>query len=260
MPAHWHFNGVSIFLVANIPGRTNRVGNPSLDFTRLDHLPTVANAEFEGERLERLRGTYQVSLEHGESRPMTVLECFPANRRSKARARDARKLRDDFLGLKEDTAVLLEFLNYCGAWEDSFYLGQWFAERDLGSESEKRRPSFTVSPYYFWEYRRLLRRRLEDASREPASWFASTITPPALERIPEYPFHSFRIAYTLQAIEASFTIDLLKQVPMSLCARENCRKPYFVTRNGKIFCSEKCARCMVSWRARAKERVEQSKG
>jgi hypothetical protein len=36
-------------------------------------------------------------------------------------------------------------------------------------------------------------------------------------------------------LEASFTFDLLKEVPMALCAREDCRKPYFVTHKRKIF-------------------------
>jgi hypothetical protein len=135
------------------------------------------------------------------SSTMTVLECLSSNQRFKPRPCDPRKLRNDFLGLKEDTESLLAFLNHYGAWQVGFYDGAW----DVIQNTSK-----TVSPYYFWHYRAQLRRRLEEASLKPATWFTSSMGPAALHRIPEYPLHSYLVSYALDAIEASFTLAFLE--------------------------------------------------
>jgi hypothetical protein len=65
------------------------------------------------------------------SSTMTVLECLSSNQRFKPRPCDPRKLRNDFLGLKEDTESLLAFLNHYGAWQVGFYDGAWDVIRTL---------------------------------------------------------------------------------------------------------------------------------
>jgi hypothetical protein len=244
-------------LLAEIPGRINRVGNVSQIRFADDHLPAATKETLQS-------GAIRLPFDSDEpphsSRILTVLECHPGNSHVRAQKYDPRQLRERFLSLKEDTVALLEFLNEYGAWGDHFAFGRWFGESGLGKDEWKPRPAYLVPPHYFWHYRSSLRNRLEEATKNPARWFASTLDPPALQRIPDYPFHSYRIGFALEALEASVTFDLLKDVPMLLCAREDCRNPYFLSRPDKIFCSEKCARCVVTRRGRALKKAQQPKG
>jgi hypothetical protein len=212
----------------------------------VEDLPANLKPKFTEKQLNRLASGGGLPL-RPEWKAINVFECIFSS--AKPRRCDPRELRDHFFGLKEDQVSLLEFLNRYGAWQDAFHKGP-LAEA----------PSRFVSPLYFWHYRAQLRRLLEEASRDPAKWFASTITQTQfiLQQIPKYPFHSYDVAYARDAIEASFTFDLMKRVPISFCAREDCRKPYFVTRKSKKFCSEMCARRMVMRRARLRTRDDQT--
>jgi hypothetical protein len=224
--------------------RQNRAGGPIRMSIPLEHLPPdrrerIQNGDFRGVPASKL----------------SVLECQPSDGQESKRV-DPRRLRDEFFNLEEEPDGLMRFLNRYGAWVDDFRFGGWTERRIPPRPIAK--PLVPVG--YFWHYRTLLARRLEAAGRRPESWFDSTTEPLALLRIPKYPYHSHRVAYIKDAIEMSFTIDFLKQTPISLCAREDCRKPYVVTRPGKTFCSEKCARCVVMRRARALNRTIRSRG
>ena len=263
-PDYWHCGGTRISLCGTVLGRTNRSGDPKKVFIKLDQLPPLAKPEFAGKRLDLLRRTCEAPLQPEEREEITILECLPPGRKSKPRRCDPRKLRDEFLGLKEDTSALLKFLNRYGAWGYEFDFGRWkfgwrWGLQPQGSRVETGCSSpYTVPPDSFWQYRALLRERLERAVREPATWFSSTMDLPPLKLIPEYPFHTSHIAYAQEAIEVSFTFDFAKKEPLSLCAREDCRRLFRVTRTGRKFCSEKCARCVVTRKGRLRKRVEQS--
>lgn len=248
-PVAWSWQEDWVALVVQIPGRGRE--DPKEAHVNLDHLPSALKPDFPEERVNLLKENLVLRLQRNELRAMTVFEYLAEDRLDNPQPCDPRGLRDEFLDLKEDTEALLKFLNDRGAWQDGFHAGMW----DFARNSAK-----IVSPYYFWHYRTLLRKRIEEATREPATWFASTVGAASLHRIPQYPFHSCRISYLLDAIELSVTLDLLKDVPMSLCARDDCRKAYFVTRKSRKFCSEECARCMVMRRARAKKKIEKSEG
>lgn len=263
-PNYWHFDGRNINLCTTVVGRTNQNGDPKKVFIRLEQLPCMARPEFAGDRLEQLTRTYGAPLEPDEQGAITILECLPADRKSKPRRCDPLKLRDEFLTLKEDTSALLKFLNYYGAWGHKFTFGRWKfgwqldvgPQRSLGGTGSSH--PYPVPPHSFWQYRTLLRERIARAVCEPATWFSSTTNLPTLKLIPEYPFHACHIPFAQEAIEVSFAFDFVKQEPHSLCAREDCRRLFRVTRNGKIFCCESCARCVVTRRARSRKRAEQS--
>jgi hypothetical protein len=240
-----------------------------------DHLPRTVQSVLDGNRPDLLRHppTRNLSKNAQELEEIILFECHPtqpANRKDNRTNRDYRSIRDDFLSLKEDTESLLDFLNRHGLWgEFSGYERnyhewnpQWAPKRPREKQRNPnaRGPRVIVPPGYFWHYRALLQERLEKASQDPATWFASTTAFPALQPIPEYPFFGCSVGCARDAIEASFSFDFLKQVPTSLCAREDCRKLFFVTRQGKKFCSEKCARCVVMRRSRALEKDHQLRG
>jgi hypothetical protein len=258
-PEYWHCGYTGISLCATVLGR-----EPKEVFIQLDQLPPLARPEFSGERLDRLTRTYEAALRQEERGEITIFECLPAGTQSKPRHCDPRGLRDEFLGLKEDTLALMKFLNRYGAWGYGFRFGRWQSDwlsgmRPEGSRVATGRSStYTVPPHYFWQYRALLRKRLEQAVQEPATWFSSTMDLPPLQLIPDYPFHMCHIAYAQEAIEVSFAFDFAKNEQLSLCGREDCRRLFRVTRTGRKFCSEKCARCMVTRRKRLRNRVKQS--
>jgi hypothetical protein len=172
-----------------------------------------------------------------------------------------RDLRQQFFDLAEDTEDLLKFLNRFGAWSYRKEYGYWRGEH-LDADIEDRRsfPKFIELPDHFWSFRSYLKARIGEASADLSTWFDGLFEFPRLEQIPTYPYHSISLSYIEEALITSLSLQLLQEVRLALCARPDCRKPFSITRKDKIFCSEKCARCMVTRRGRAKRRIEQSKG
>jgi hypothetical protein len=200
-------------------------------------------------------------LQGDEEREITLLECTPASRVTLGPECDLRDLRQQFFDLAEDTEDLLKFLNRFGAWNYRKEYGYWRSEH-LDADSEDRRsfPKFIELPDHFWSFRSYLKRRIEKASDDLSTWFNGLLEPPRLEQIPTYPYHAISLSYVEEGLITSLSLELLREVRLALCARPDCRKPFSITRTGKLFCSEKCARCMVTRRGRAKRRIEQSKG
>jgi hypothetical protein len=200
-------------------------------------------------------------LEGDEDREITLLECTPADRAKLGPECELRELRQQFFDLAENTEDLLQFLKRFGAWNYRKVSGHWMREGSYAEDEDRcDYPWFIESPNYFWSYRDYLKRRIEEASADLSTWFNGLNEFPRLEQIPTYPYHSISLSYIEEGLITSLSLQLLQEVRLALCARPDCRKPFSITRKDKIFCSEKCARCMVTRRGRAKKRIEQLKG
>ena len=255
-PLHWnvvpgHLYDVSLSIGIRGLERVVEIPVGDLPFThRLDP-----------KRQRELKRLLVLPVEGDEEREITLLECTPARLGTLGPECDLRDLRQQFFDLVEDDEDLLKFLNRFGAWNYRKDNGFWYGEDD-NSDIEDRRsfPKFIESPEHFWSFRDHLKRRIEKASDDLWTWFDGLVEPLRLEQIPTYPYHAVGLSYVEKGLITSLSLELLGEVRLALCARPDCRKPFSITRNGKLFCSEKCARCMVTRRGRAKKRIEQSKG
>ena len=263
-PLHWkftkHFGGeVSLSIrIQDLKSRTTKERVVDITF---DDLPVTHRTKFGAKRLRELKGLHVWPLEGDEEREITLLECIPASREELGPEYELRDLKQQFFDLTKDTEDLLQFLNRFGAWKYRKSYGHWVGEH-LDADVEDRRAYswFIESPNYFWLHRDYLKGRIEEASADLSTWFDGLYEFPRLEQIPTYPYHSISLSYIEEGLITSLSLQLLQEVRLALCARPDCRKPFSVTRNDKIFCSDKCARCMVTRRGRAKKRIENSKG
>jgi hypothetical protein len=262
-PLHWNFaeHVGDVCLSIGIRGFKSRGAKERVVEIPLNDLPATHKTRFDAKRLRELKRLLVLPLQGDEEREITLLECTPASRVTLGPECDLRDLRQQFFDLAEDTEDLLKFLNRFGAWNYRKEYGYWRREH-LDADSEDRRsfPKFIELPDHFWSFRSYLKRRIEKASDDLSTWFNGLVEPPRLEQIPTYPYHAISLSYVEEGLITSLSLELLREVRLALCARPDCRKPFSITRAGKLFCSEKCARCMVTRRGRAKKRIEQSKG
>jgi hypothetical protein len=263
-PLHWKFTEefggeVSLSIrIQDLKSRTTKERAVDIPFR---DLPATHRTRFGAKRLRELKRLHVLPLEGDEDQEITLLECTPADRAELGPECDLRDLRQQFFDLAENTEDLLQFLKRFGAWNYRKASGYWMGEH-LDADAEDRRAYswFIEAPDYFWSHRNYLKRRIEEASADLSTWFDGLHEFPRLEQIPTFPYHSISLSYIEEGLITSLSLQLLQEVRLALCARPDCRKPFSITRKDKIFCSEKCARCMVTRRGRAKKRIENSKG
>jgi hypothetical protein len=262
-PLHWNFaeHVGDVCLSIGIRGLKSRGAKERVVEIPLNDLPARHKTRFDPKRLRELKRLLVLPLQGDEEREITLLECTPASLVTLGPECDLRDLRQQFFDLAESTEDLLQFLNRFGAWNYRKHYDYWGRE-PLDADSEDRRAflGFIESPGYFWSYRNYLKRRIEEASVDLSTWFNGLEESPRLEQIPTYPYHAISLSYVEEGLITSLSLELLREVRLALCARPDCRKPFSKTRKDKVFCSEKCARCMVTRRGRVKKRIEHPKG
>ena len=259
-PLHWKFaedfgGEVSLSIrIQDLKSRTTK--ERAVDIPFYD-LPATHRTRFGSKRLQELKRLHVLPLEGDEEREVTLIECTPVDRAELGPECDLRELRQQFFDLAEKTQDLLQFLNRFGAWNYRKVSGHWMRAGSYAEDEDRCDYSwFIESPDYFWSYRNYLKGRIEEASADLSTWFNGLDEFPRLEQIPTYPYHSISLSYIEEGLITSLSLQLLQEVPLALCARPDCRKPFSITRKDKVFCSEKCARCMVTRRGRAKKRIE----
>lgn len=142
---------------------------------------------------------------------------------------DAWQLREEFLRVEPSCESVLTFLNKWGRWN--------FME--------------------FVDLAEIL--RLQGAVREaltdsPERWFQSPYSfPPTWGHSPEYPFFTFLTDQCEIAVRLTVTLDLLKGLKFTRCARPDCGQLFALgTRRVKKFCSRDCAHLEAVRRSRKK--------
>ena len=263
-PLRWKFAerlGGEVCLTIGIQDFKSRAAEERVVEIPLDDLPATHKTRFDAKRLRELKRLHVLPLERAQEREITLFECTPGSLTTLGPECDLGDLSHQFFDLAESTEDLLQFLNRFGAWNYRKHYGYWGRE-PLDADNEDRRAflGFIESPDYFWSYRDYLKRRIEEASDDLSTWFNGLGEFPHLEQIPTYPYHSISLSYIEEGLITSLSLQLLREVRLALCARPDCRKPFSKTREDKVFCSEKCARCMVTRRGRAKKKNENSKG
>lgn len=187
-------------------------------------------------------------------------------------AKNARIMRDEFLGLEADPEFgpigwdwsVRRFLNKWGLWcSEKGYVEAWdfsfpaiAALHESVSKQKINKPGFVmVNPHLLKaQQERYGKARLPKNAR---NWLS--LHPLSLDTDGEFPFFRLRKNYCRDAIEATITIDHLAGIKHGLCKR--CHKSFAKeTRHKKNYCSERCFNAAGVQRWREKQRKAAKKG
>ena len=192
--------------------------------------------------------------------------------------KDAWKMREEFFGLKRNTAALYDFLDKWGVWEMS---SVWLLGNARPSMSFGNAVPYYVIPEKVWEQRDYYRSALKAS---PDKWLSYAegmravlegkrqMTPSTEEWLnrPEalirtvstresYPHFQLRRSLCRQTIEATITMDFLRKTKFGICKRTDCSKPYPIeSLHKRKFCSQYCGH-LESMRRQSRERNKQSR-
>lgn len=181
---------------------------------------------------------------------------FPSWAKPGDAAKNAWVMRDDFLNLPEDEADASAWLwglrRFLNRW------GLWNCERYFGVMSGTAMPRFALAfPHLLRAKRQEYRKSLE--SRNARKWL-STAPPLSFRPMDEPPYFLVERFYCEDAIQATITIDHLKERRFGFCKR--CGKQFEQeTEHRMYYCSRTCASAASVKRWRDKQReAKQRKG
>ena len=141
-------------------------------------------------------------------------------------AKDAWKMRDEFLNLKPETNALCLFLNHWGLWDRE----RGYARRFFGELQDVA----IVIPHLVWKRREQYRSALVG---KPRKWL-STTSSLFLSESKEPPYFTVQRSYCEAAIRTTITIDHLSKAEFGICRLINCRKLYKrETKQKRMYCT-----------------------
>jgi hypothetical protein len=164
-------------------------------------------------------------------------------------AKNAWKMRNEFLNMEKETDALCSFLNRWGLWSH---------DRGYHVELDKKMPGLVLAlPHLLWEQRDKYRSALAGS---PRTWL-STARPLSFRRIDETPYFIVDRSYCEEALEATITIDHLSNAKFGICKRSDCRRLYVrETKQKRLYCTTRCAHLANVRKLRAEKRKTESKG
>jgi hypothetical protein len=153
----------------------------------------------------------------------------PEEFKKHSRPADAWQLREEFLRVEPSSEAVLAFLNKWGRWNFMEFV-------DLA------------------EIVRLQGAVREALTESPERWFQSPYSfPPTWGYSAEYPFFTFLTDQCEIAIRLTVTVDLLKGLKFTRCARPDCGQLFALgARRVKKFCSRDCTHLEAVRRSRKK--------
>ncbi len=170
--------------------------------------------------------------------------------KSEGAEKDAWAMRDEFLALEKETVALCLFLSRWGLWN-------WARGYDGGRILGKPALGFVLAfPNLIWERRDKF---ASGMAGKPSLWL-KTASPLSFTQSNEPPYFNMERSYCEDVIEATISIDHLRNLKYRLCKLEDCRKPYRVkTKQRRMYCSTKCAHLANVRKLRAEKKKAQSK-
>jgi hypothetical protein len=159
---------------------------------------------------------------------------FDASESASGRAGNAWAMRTEFLRLKQDSWLLLEFLRKWGLWD----------EKRLGSSNLAHGANANIHnvvfPENIWELQDIYRSALV---RPPDEWLSNGVDPfKGAYATPMYPHFVLEHSQCRLAIEATITIDLLMKVKFRKCKRPDCSEVFELeSRHKRLYCGQPCA-------------------
>lgn len=170
--------------------------------------------------------------------------------KSEGAEKDAWAMRDEFLALEKEKVALCLFLSRWGLWN---------ARRGYDAGGIFGRPSLGFAlafPHLIWERRE----RFASGIAGKASSWLKTAPPLSFTQSNEPPYFNMERSYCEDAIEATISIDHLRNLKYRLCKLEDCRKPYRVkTKQRRMYCSTPCAHLANIRKLRAEKKKAESK-
>jgi hypothetical protein len=165
--------------------------------------------------------------------------------------KDAWEMREDFLGIERETWALSLFLSRWGLWSQ----GLGYATRVMSNNSPL---GFALTfPHLIWAERE---RYSKAMAGKPIAWL-KTAPPLNFRQTSEPPYFDMESSYCKAAIEATISIDHLRNLKYRLCKLKDCQKPYRVrTKQQRMYCSTKCAHLANVRKLRAEKKKAESKG
>lgn len=158
--------------------------------------------------------------------------------------KDAWRMREEFLGLKDDMETLCNFLNRWGQWDGERGYNIGFLGTPYGFK--------IVIPHWIWKRRDRSRSVL---TGNPQNWLSSAGFPGLVRRIAKPPYFEIRHSYCESAIHATITLDLLSAARFGVCSLDTCQKIFErKTKQKRSYCSNKCAHCANMRERRKNER------
>jgi hypothetical protein len=129
-------------------------------------------------------------------------------------------LRDTFLRVRHDQEHLLEFLNSWGRWSESHY----------------------VAVQEFFQFQNVVRRALVSPPEEWFGQYGDELDQCLDERKQVFPYFAVKTHDCEVAIRMTVTIDLLRNVKFSVCARPDCGQPFpMLSLHKRKYCCQYCA-------------------
>jgi hypothetical protein len=150
------------------------------------------------------------------------------------RTADAWTMRREFLKMKQDPWVLVEFLRKWGTWDE-----KQLGSSNLAPSANSSIQNFVV-PDEIWELQSIYREAL---LRPPDEWLCNGVDPfKGAYATPMYPHFILEHHQCRPAIEATITIDLLKKVKFRKCKRPDCSEVFALeSRHKRAYCGQPCA-------------------
>ena len=168
----------------------------------------------------------------------------------KAPNMDAWEMRNEFMALQKDAWELSAFLNRWGLWDG----GRGY-ETGIGSGLSPY--GFVLAfPHLIWEKRD---RFIKGLAGRPTAWLKSASLL-SFTQSSQPPYFSMERSYCESAIEATISIDHLRNLKYRICKLKDCQKPYQVkTKQPRMYCSTKCAHLANVRKLRAQKKKAESK-
>lgn len=158
---------------------------------------------------------------------------------------DAWEMREEFLSIPEDSGELSGFLNRWGLWNASrgYDARNAFSAPPLG---------FALAfPHLIWQQRRNFSKGLVG---RPSAWLRSA-TPLKFSQSSEPPYFTETRSFCEAAIEATISIDHLRNLKFRLCRLKDCNRPYLVkTKQKRMYCCPEHAHLANVRKQRAEKR------
>lgn len=168
----------------------------------------------------------------------------------KEKERNVWTMRDSFFRLEPSVVELKTFLNRWGAWNSE-------RRYEVNGMSLQSLPFALAVPEAIWRQREAYRKALSGSAR---SWLR-TARPLTFSPLEEWPHFLVERNTCQDAIEATITIDHLREAKYGFCKR--CRAMFERdTKHKKNYCSRKCiqADATARWRANQRKQAKRQGG
>jgi hypothetical protein len=167
---------------------------------------------------------------------------------------DPWKMCDEFMRLEESNAALRSFLNRWGIWDTSSTISLAAASlKDVGlGLVSYESPILCVLPFLVWRARKAFRAGMLG---KPDAWLANNASFGMTHRRSQFPYLGITDRDCSKAIETTITLDHMRQVKRSICARSDCDNIFEVeSGHGKIYCEQYCGHLVSVRRKREAEK------